>query len=49
MASENIVAMPKNAETQSQNIAPGPPDTKAVAVPAKFPVPTCPAIEVTKD
>ena len=41
----NALADPINAITHIQNTAPGPPITIAVATPARFPVPTRPAIE----
>ena len=41
-----MVAIPKNALTHIQKIAPGPPETRAVAQPVMFPVPTCAAIAV---
>lgn len=41
-----MVAMPKNADIQVQNSAPGPPLTSAVAQPVMLPVPTCAAMAV---
>ena len=41
-----MVAMPKNALTHIQKIAPGPPEAMAVAAPAILPVPTCAAMAV---
>ena len=38
--SEYFVAMPKNAATHIQKIAPGPPTLTAVATPTMLPVPT---------
>ena len=45
-ASAKMVAMPKKAATQSQKSEPGPPATRAVAVPATLPVPTWAATAV---
>ena len=47
-ASAKIVPMPKKAETHIQKIAPGPPDTIAVATPATLPVPICAEIATAK-
>ena len=44
-----MVAIPKKADIHIQKIAPGPPETIAVAAPAILPVPTCAAIAVASD
>ena len=41
--------IPRKALTHIQKMAPGPPAMIAVAGPAMFPVPTCPAIAVARD
>ena len=48
VTSENLVHMPKNADTSIQNRAPGPPRWSAVATPAMLPVPTVAAIAVAR-
>ena len=46
MTSENLVTMPKRAETHIQNTAPGPPRMIAPVTPAMLPVPTVDASAV---
>ena len=40
--------MPKKAATHIQKMAPGPPVTRAVMAPTRFPVPTCAAMAVVR-
>ena len=40
VTSENLVTMPKSADTHIQNTAPGPPKMIAPVTPAMLPVPT---------